>query len=188
MNEAEPNLSVSNPGVSLEATLPLTWSVAEEISHSHAELRSQTNISLLRALAAIDVVTPEHETYGEPTQKALERVEAKMDMVLLMVAQLMGVSKPLPAETAVSMFNQGITWLEQGEAPAVGQSVVVDLYLNVRLPQALHLPVMVKELQPQDKGIKVVAEFLSATEDFDEWLTRTLFRYHRRALQASKQA
>jgi hypothetical protein len=46
--------------------------------------------------------------------------------------------------------------------------------------------VVVKELQPQQNGVKVVAEFLDMTEDFDEWLTRTLFRYHRRALQASK--
>jgi len=182
MNEATPNTAVA-----LEATLPIAWSAAGEVSRAHTELRMQTNISLLRALAAIDVVTPEHETHGEATQKALERVEAKMDVVLLLVAQLMGVSKPLPPETQVSMFSQSITWVENGTVPDVGQSVVVDLYLNVRLPQALHLPAIVKELQPQEKGVKVTAEFLDMTEDFDEWLTRTLFRYHRRALQASKQ-
>ncbi len=181
------NETTLNTAVALEATLPITWSVAEEVSRSHAELRMHNNISLLRALAAIDVVTPEHETHVESTHKALERVEAKMDVVLLMMEQLMGLNKPLPPETQVSMFSTRLIWVEHGTAPAVGQSVVVDLYLNVRLPQALHLPVIVKELQPQEKGVKVIAEFLDMTEDFDEWLTRTLFRYHRRALQASKQ-
>ncbi len=99
MNEAAMNEGSPNTGVALEATLPIAWSAAGEVTHSLAELRMQTNISLLRALAAIDVVAPEHETHGEATQKALERVEAKMDVVLLLVAQLMGVSKPLPPET-----------------------------------------------------------------------------------------
>ncbi len=116
------NETNTNTGVSLEATLPIAWSAAAEISLSHAELRMQTNISLLRALAAIDVIAPEHETHGDTTQKALERVEAKMDVVLLMVAQLMGVSQPLPAEAQVSMVSGGIAWVEQGAAPAMGQT------------------------------------------------------------------
>jgi hypothetical protein len=183
MNEASPQA-----GVSLEATLALAWAPTGEVSATQKELRTQTNIALLRALAAIDVVASEHEAHAEPAQKAMERVEAKVDVVLLMVAQLMGANVPLPPETQVAMFSQNITWLENGAAPAVGSSVVVDLYLNPRLPKALHLPAMVQELQTQENGVKVVAELLDITEEFDEWLTRTLFRYHRRALQASKQA
>jgi hypothetical protein len=188
MSEASQSQDVSSPGVSMEATLPLSWTSAVEISGTKKELRTQTNIALLRALAAIDVAAPEHETHNDQTQKAMERVEAKVDVVLLMVAQLMGANMDLPAEKPVTLLNQSIVWLENAAAPAAGSSVVVDLYLNPRLPQALHLPVMVKEVQTQDNGAKVVAELLDVTEDFDEWLTRTLFRYHRRALQASRQA
>lgn len=172
----------------MQATLPLAWSMAGEISVANAELRMQTNIALLRALAAIDVIAPEHEAHVEPAQRALERMEAKVDMVMLMMAQLMGASMPLPEEKQVTLFNQSIIWLEHGATPAVDQPAVVELYLNPRLPQALKLPVMVKELQPMDTGVKIMAELQDNSEEFDDWLTRTLFRYHRRALQASKQA
>jgi hypothetical protein len=175
-------------GISMQATLPLAWTKAGDISVANAELRMQTNIALLRALAAIDVIAPEHEAHVEPAQRALERMEAKVDMVMLMVAQLMGASMPLPDEKQVTLFNQSIIWLEHGATPDADQSAVVELYLNPRLPQALKLPVIVKELKMQENGVIILAELQGCSEEFDEWLTRTLFRYHRRALQASKQA
>jgi hypothetical protein len=174
-------------GISLEAILPLAWAKSKQLSHANIELRTQTNIALLRAMAAIDVVTPEHDTHGEPIHKALERVEAKVDMTLLLVAQLMGATLSLPAETQVNLSNQHITWLESGKPPTVGLSLVIALYLNPRIPQALHLPVTVTEVQKQKDGLHVVADLQEVTAEFEEWMTRTLFRYHRRALQASKQ-
>jgi Atypical PilZ domain, cyclic di-GMP receptor len=174
-------------GISLEATLPLAWVKAEQLSHANLELRTQTNIALLRSLAAIDVPPPEHDTHGEPIHKALERVEAKVDMTLLLVARLMGATMSLPTETQVTLSNQRITWLESGKPPAVGLQLVVDVYLNARIPQALHLPVAVIEVQKQENGVKVVADLQEVVTEFEEWLTRTIFRYHRRALQASKQ-
>jgi hypothetical protein len=115
-------------------------------------------------------------------------MEAKIDMVLLILAQLTGASMSLPVETQVTLSNRSIIWLELGDSPAIDQSVMVELYLNPRLPKALKIPVVIKELQPMDSGVKIIAELEDCSEEFDEWLTHTLFRYHRRALQASRQA
>ena len=180
--------ATTTPGVLLEATLPLEWATTPTLTQANNELQRQGNVALLRALSAIETSLPEHEVHTEATQKALERVEAKLDIVFLLLSRLAAANVMLPPEKAVTLSSETITWLESGASPTAGQSIQISIYLNPRLPQPLHLPVTVKDLHTMDNGVEVVATLQPLGNELEEWLTRTIFRYHRRALQARKQS
>jgi len=180
--------ATTTPGVLLEAILPLEWADIPTLTQANSELQRQSNVALLRALAAIETSLPEHEVHTEAAQKALERVEAKLDIVFLLLSRLASANAMFPPEKPFILSNETITWLESGIAPVVGQSVQINLYLNPRLPQPLHLPVTIKDLHAKEGGVEVIATLQSVGDELEEWLTRTIFRYHRRALQARKQS
>lgn len=174
------------PGISFEATLPLEWATLPSLTLANSELQRQGNVALLRALSAIETVVPEHELHAEASQKALERIEAKLDIVFLLVARLAGAAALLPPEKKIILSAEQVIWQESGNLPAIGQTVQVSLTLNPRLPQPLLLPVSIKELRENESGAEVVATLQACGDELKEWLTRTIFRYHRRALQARK--
>lgn len=175
-------------GIQFEATLSLSWSALAPMTLANSELQQQGNIALLRALSSIETAIPEPELHAETTQKTLERIEAKLDIVFLLLAQLAGNQVQLPREKKLALAATQITWAEPDKVPATGQEIQVEIYLNPRLPQALKLVALVIELHEKEGETLVTATLQNAGEELTEWLTRTIFRYHRRALQARKQS
>ncbi|MFM9913527.1 MAG: PilZ domain-containing protein [Methylophilaceae bacterium] len=174
-------------GIALEAVLPLSWAMRQIMSQANIEVQRQSNISLLRSLASIEAMAPERELEDEATQKALERMESKLDIVMLLLAKLAGASGLLPTEKPIALKVDSLTWLEHENAPTVGQSVLVSVYLNPRLPQPLLLSAQVRDLQTKHDGTHVEVTLEDTGDELQEWLTRTIFRYHRRQVQASRQ-
>lgn len=180
--------ATETPGISLEATLPLEWLPLPQLTLANTELQRQGNVALLRALASIETTVPERELHAEATQMALERVEAKLDIVFLLIARLAGARALLPQEINVMLSSTQITWLDTEKTPSIGQMVQIGLYLNPRLPQPLLLTASIKEVLEKEGGKEVIATLQDTGAELEEWLTRTIFRYHRRALQARKQS
>lgn len=175
-------------GILLEATLPMGWVPLATTTLANRELQQQGNIALLRALSAVEATVPEHELHADITQKTLERIESKLDIIFLLLAQLAGTQVLLPTEKKLVLAATQITWNESGNTPAVGQEIAVEIYLNPRLPQPLKLTASVTELYENEGETAITATLKDTGEELTEWLTRTIFRYHRRALQARKQS
>lgn len=174
-------------GISLEAVLPLSWVARQATSQANAEMQRQSNISLLRALASIEAMAPERELEDEATQKALERMESKLDIVILLLAKMAGASGLLPSEKLLALRMDSMSWLEHEHVPMMGESVLISVYLNPRLPQPLLLSAQVCDLQNKDHGTQIEVTLEDTGEELQEWLTRTIFRYHRRQVQARRQ-
>lgn len=177
-------------GVSIESTMPLGWTVEDTVSIGEKESRRNTNIALLRALAALESLGTEHEhDKQESTQKAIERVEAKLDLVLLMLAGLVRSGSRIPAEKIVTVYSDHAVWRERSDnIPANGQPILLSLYLSAHLPQPLQLSATVFGVETLSGDVaQISARFDALDEEFSEWLTRTIFRHHRRALQARRQ-
>jgi hypothetical protein len=170
--------------VCIESLLPLEWQPKSNLTQGNIELQKQGNLALLRALSSIEVTTPERDAHAEAIEKSIERVESKLDVLLLLVARMASGSIVLPAEKPVTLDTRHLAWDESGSLPTVGSALLVNLYLNPRLPQPLQLVVKVESIA----GTQVVAVLEPLGDDLEEWLTRTIFRYHRRALQARKSA
>lgn len=184
MNETSPS-----SGVSIESTMPFGWEVEHSLTPAGQESRRHTNIALLRALAALESLGAEYEhDKQEGMQKALDRVESKLDLVMLMVAGLMRAGANLPHEKAVTLHSDHVVWREHAEnAPLPNQRLLLSLYLSPRLPQPLQLSATVSVVETLSGVVTISARFDKQDAESEEWLTRTIFRYHRRALQARRQ-
>lgn len=175
-------------GISIEATLPLDWNSDPAFSPAAVEMRKHGNIALLQAFAAIDSISHEHEhDVPEAVRKSLDRIESKLDVVLMLLANLSRQSPTLPQDKPVSLHSDRISWLENMTTPQIGQPLLVRLFLNPRIPQPLFLQATVQEVNQQSSAVQVIATLNETDEELNEWLTRTIFRYHRRALHARRQ-
>lgn len=176
------NIPDSKPGISYHASLPLDWQPSADIAAATLVNWRQANLTLLQALATLEAVAPEKEaTESEQAiQKTIERLEAKLDIALDLLARLLTEHTPIPPEVPVILGIGSIEWQVQDETLAPETLLQLRLYLSPRLPQPLRFLARVVAVT----GRQCRAELLNIDEELEEWLTRTLFRYHRRALKA----
>jgi hypothetical protein len=180
--------SMDEAGISIEVTLPLDWQLDPTPSPSTLELRRQGNIAILQALAAMESAAHDLEhDLPEAVRKSMDRIESKLDVVLMLIAGLARQSTALPQERPVNLYVDRICWQEDAAPPQIGQLLLVRIFLSPRVPQPLSLQAVVKETNPQSNTVQVVAALDESDEELSEWLTRTIFRYHRRALHARRQ-
>ena len=175
---------MNDTGISLDATLPLDWEEETSVITSILEQRRHGNLNLLKALAAVETATKESDDVPESMRKSLERVESKLDVLLMLVAQLTLDAAPLPSDREISLSQACISWKEpSSNTPLAGQTLKIRIFLSPRIPQ----PLVVRAIVRNSESGQISADLSGLDEELSEWLTRTIFRYHRRAVHASKQ-
>ena len=176
-------LPQDTPGITYQASLPLSWRAEPAPGPAMLSTWRYSNISLLRGLATLESASPDREHDGDtPLNKALDRLENKLDIALSMLARVTMQNAQLPAPMPVTLAARHVEWLSDLPLPAMQEKVLVSLYLSPRLPEPLQLHALIVSA---NSG-RCIAQFLDEDEEFDEWMTRTLFRYHRRGLQARR--
>lgn len=171
------------PGITYQASLPLSWRAEPAPSAAMRTTWRYSNISLLRGLATLESAALDREHDGDtPLNKALERLESKLDIALSMLARVSMLNVQLPSPVPVTLSARSVEWLSDLPLPAPQEKVLISLYLSPRLPEPLQLHA---HIVTTASG-RCVAQLLDEDEEFDEWMTRTLFRYHRRGLQARR--
>jgi hypothetical protein len=173
-------------GVSHAADLPLAWMPISHIQPGQGEQWQYAGAALLRALAVLETPVSEIERdISSPGGKAMERLEAKLDLALSLMAQLARQQAAPPPLHRVVLRAKSLEWLGE-TAPAPQQLVLLSLYISPKLPQPLMLPAKVTGVALQDNGVsRVRADFVGLSEEMEDWLARTLFRFHRRDIQQS---
>lgn len=168
-------------GVSYTATLPLSWREASAITPGKIEHWQHANITLLHTLATVEAMPGDREKELGPAAKAYERLEAKVDVMLDMLGQLLAERTETPPEHPLTLRANGLEWLDTN-APETGIEVVVSLYLSPKLPQPLTLTASVQSCVQEGDSTRVQSAFTHLNAELTEWLERTVFRYHRRAV------
>ncbi|MDP2828639.1 MAG: PilZ domain-containing protein [Sulfuricellaceae bacterium] len=175
------NQSEYSQGVSHVAKLPLSWTPMDVITEEQVSQWMHAALAVLRALAVLETqVSEQDKDLTSLSGKATERLEAKLDLSLVLLMQLTRQSGTLPPCHQITLRADSVEWAT-GPLPEPGQNILLTLYLNAGLPIALTLPA--KAARGSDSSAAVRAIFSSLDEDVDEWLSRTLFRYHRRQIQ-----
>ena len=170
-------------GITYQASLPLHWHAEPAPSPAMLASWRYSNISLLHGLATLESASLDREHDGDtPLNKALDRLESKLDIALSMLARVTMQNVQLPAPVPVTLAARNLEWLSDQSLPVMQEKVLISLYLSPRLPEPLQLHVLIVSA---NSG-RCIAQFLDEDEEFDEWMTRTLFRYHRRGLQARR--
>lgn len=178
-NQSEPQ------GIFYAADLPLSWTALSRLQPAQTEQWQHDTAALLRALAVIEAPVVETDRdISSATGKSMERLEAKLDLALSLMMQLARQHTELPAPHPVILRANSVEWLATSH-PEPAQLILLSLHLSPRLPQALHIPATVAAVEQLENGARVRANFTHLSQEVEEWLERTLFRFHRRSIQQS---
>ncbi len=172
-------------GIFYAADLPLSWAALSRLQTMQTEQWQHEAVALLRALAVIEAPIAEADRdISSAAGKAMERLEAKVDMALNLIMQLARQQRELPEAHPVILRANSVEWTDAA-APDKDQLILLSLYLSPRLPQPLLLPATVVAVEHQENGAHVRSKFIALDQEMEEWLERTLFRFHRRSIQQS---
>jgi len=169
---------MNETGLSLHAHLPLTWQETHTFPPPLVTEWMHGNLVCLQALAALESHDKEFDT-SAPSEHAAGRLEAKVDLLLQLVGELMRKQQPVLPSVEVELGANEIVW-NTATPLAIGSEGVLTLYLSPRLHWPLTLPVQITRTQDN----KTHGKLIHLSAEVQEWLARTLFRYHRRALHA----
>lgn len=177
------NRVFSREGVSYFTIIPLSWRPEAEPSADDIAVWMYGDVTLLRALATIEAMQPERDgDMGSGVGKVLERLEFKIDLTLSLVAKLLAENAVMPSTRPVFVSAEGMEWIDK-EAALEGDDIVISAYISPKLPQPLLLPAKIKAVQQEPGGTRIYATFTHLNEEAQDWLSRTVFRYHRRAIK-----
>jgi len=166
-------------GLEYRALLPLAWQDGQASPQQISDWMRE-NVTALHAIAALE--GPSHERELDRTANVdytAARLEAKVDLLMQWMGKLLIAQHPLPPATEVVLGAKSIVW-KCPIALKSGQFGVLSIYLAPRLPMPLVFPVQIKGTADG----QVQAQLLHLSEEAQDALDRTLFRYHRRALHA----
>lgn len=111
---------------------------------------AEQNARLLRAILVSQELRSEPgDELGDRAGADVARVEAKLDLLLDMVSQLLRCEQQGASQSPVLLWLTGAAWRCQGgRLPAVGERLWLALYVDTRLAQPLRLPVLVTGITP----------------------------------------
>lgn len=132
--------------------------------------------SLLRTIAQIEDAGDDDERNADP---ALQRIDAKLNVLLELVGGMLQSRSSLPAPVDVRWSRHGLALATRGPAE-VGQAGLVRLQPATWLPQLLELPCAVIATAAQPARLWLRTDPLPAS--LETALERHLFRLHRRAI------
>ncbi|TAA44167.1 PilZ domain-containing protein [Pseudoxanthomonas winnipegensis] len=135
--------------------------------------------SLLRALAVIDDGIGRGDDPDQPPDPALLRLEAKLDLLTLLVADLAGGQAAQDAQRALRWSARGVELvLDQAAQP--GTQGVFRVRASDWLPSPLVLPAQVVAAAPDAAGTRAWLAFAPSSPALEAALERHVFRIHRR--------
>jgi len=175
--------------VSYEDCLPLKWQpgTAEDL-HSASE-RDRSNQFVLESAAAVeDRLADSHpEEYSEIHQE-LRRLDAKMHVLMEMVARLLRDDGSFAGRRPVRIALKSIKFRADTPEAPVGQAGVLQLQIHPAVPAPLVIAGAITD-QFEDEGARWVCfEPDHLSEPLRDALSRHVFRHHRRQVAARRRS
>lgn len=166
------------PELQCECRVPFAWrALAAEMPDAATHAETLREATLL--LTAINQMEAGHESEsGDAGQKRLERLEAKLDLALHLLARALLPAEP-PPERTVWLSPEEAAWPDDAP-PAPGTSLELELRPSATLPLPLRLPAVALAAE----GGQARARFIETTDGLSEALYQFVFRRHRQALRA----
>ena len=162
-------------GLSCTCAMPLAWHPAD--LDERARQRLLREAALL--LAALNQMEGTHEMEGGGTDnRRMERLEAKLDLALHLLARTLEPGAAPPIRNVV-LSPLAVTW-DDTQAPAAGTPLLLELRPSELLPLTLRLPALAEA--PQQGQAR--ARLGKLSEALDDALHQFVFRRHRQAIRA----
>jgi hypothetical protein len=177
--------SYLSTGVSLDASLPLSWEPLPESSRFLMAQWATANTLILKNLTLLDTYNSETATAAVVGNEQWAQLETKVDLALQLLVQLYGAQHGTPASHAIALTNDTLRWHTE-KPPAHGSELLARLYLSPKLPLPILLPCRVRMVEAHEQHWWVSASLEITDTDMQDWLEKTIFRHHRRAIQQQR--
>ena len=162
-------------GLTCDCLIPLAWHAAQ----LEPQTRHSRILEAALLLAALNQMESSHELEsGHPENRRLDRIEAKLDLTLHLLARTLETSEPAKP-VMVQLSPLGAQWPDSAP-PLAGSTLLVELRPSEALPLSLKLAAIA--LEPQ-AGLACV-RFDDMSEALAEALYQFVFRRHRQAIRA----
>lgn len=178
----EPVFPDPAPGeaVRLEGVHPLDWVEDIHPVTARADILAD-NLTLLRALRMLDEAPPADGSRDHP---ALQQLERRMDLLLLMASSALRGLQALPPECPCTVSARQLRW-GGGDAVGIGRAIWARVFLRHRIALPLMLPGRVIEEAPLRADGSVMwhrMELDPMDESLQDEFERFVFRHHRRQI------
>lgn len=176
-------------GLVYEDMLPLEWNGLDaEPDGAYIAHLNESNDDMLRMLAIMEEHFAEKVDEGTNFAAEIMRVEAKINLLLDMVGQILANHLMLPEPVPVRLGSRGIEFAHTAP-PGRNDLILLSLYLQQRYPRPLEMVGRVVSVDDAGEGaywVRVRYEHLSAS--VQDWLEKFIFRRHRRLVAHSRSA
>lgn len=175
-------------GVSFTGNMLVQWEARSADGALNPSEVDEKNARLLKAvLVSQEIHTEYGDESGDRAAADVARVEAKLDLLLDMVSQLLQREQGNAILTTVTVWLTGASWITPDDRlPTVGELLWLALNVDSRLAQPLRLPVRVMEINRHDGAAEVAVAFDSLDEPVEDLLGKLIFRQHRRMIAQQK--
>jgi hypothetical protein len=174
-------------GLIFEDYLPLAWTPGALPQALVLARLNADNQQLLGAEASLDEVRV-HEALKDESPALLhelQRLEFKLNVLLRLTAELAKRTADMPPSRPVKLWSGGLEW-GGADAPPVGMTGVLDLYINSTLPQPLKLPATVIGSRIDAETTTSQLQFVGLSEPVVDLIEKLIFRHHRRLVAGSR--
>ncbi|WP_260291647.1 PilZ domain-containing protein [Sedimenticola hydrogenitrophicus] len=175
-------------GLTFQGTMLLNWETRTDDVASDRPAEDEKNERLLRTLLFSQDLHHEHgDESGDRMVADLARVEAKLDLLLDMVSDLLRQEQSPAVATPVELWLNGASWTSGTDRlPELGGRLWLSLYIDSRLAQPLRLPARVTDVAGIAESFRVTVAFEVLDEPVQDLLAKLIFRQHRRMIAQQK--
>jgi hypothetical protein len=162
-------------GLACECLIPFAWRATDPDAPG-GEVLLRGEAALL--LVAINQLEAGHELESSAADSRLERIEAKLDLALHLLARVLNTG-PAPAVRHVRLTPEGAEWNESTPPPE-GTRLILEFHLSEALPLSVKLTAIAIASSPD----LARAQFTGLGGDLEDALYQFVFRRHRQAIRS----
>ncbi len=173
--------SDSGNGLVYSDNIAVAWKPVDYAPDAtHLAMVNASNESFLRAVSAIGDGVPGKDGGETPAAMSQEfaRLDLKLNLVLDLVSSLIYHELDIPPVSAVKVSATGVSW--QGDVPAPGARVFLQLYIQRGLPKPLCCYGEVISTAEEYQAGEARVRFVGLEGAAGVWLEKLIFRHHRR--------
>jgi len=187
MRSEEKNSPLEN--ISFNDSLPVSWEVlVEPLSEGEQHRYNRANEELLQSLLLRDEAPQDaEETDADSGHEHFKRLEARLDLLLSLVTELMTADGKRPSCKTVALSARGLHVQIPAESAISFKKealLKIQLYLDPQFPRPLTLCAQIVDTQPQSFTVS----FSPLEERLQDLLDKYVFRQHRRAIALARRS
>lgn len=169
-------------GLCYQESLAVHWEEASEGELPQWLIAADDlNERMLATLVTLQEGQAESQENDQERSPELVRIEAKLELLLEMVSQLMEVPGERGKCYPVHLGAEGVAWEgDLSPLPRVGQWLWLEVKLDGRLPKPLRFYGRVFSVEVSGPGHRVTLAFETLSQRVGDLLEKVIFRQHRR--------